>query len=34
MNLTRISPADIDPEDRTDILSLVNNIMNVTTLRH
>lgn len=33
MNYTRVTPPDISPEDRADILSLVNNIMNVTTLR-
>lgn len=33
MNFTRVTPPDISPEDRADILSLVNNIMDVKTLR-
>jgi hypothetical protein len=34
MSFTRYSPADLSKEEQTDVLSLVNNIANVTTLRH
>lgn len=34
MNLTRIDPPTTSPEEQADILKLVNNIANVTTLRH
>ncbi len=33
MNLTRVDPP-ISPDDQEDLMRLVNNIMNVTTLRH
>jgi hypothetical protein len=34
MNLTRIDPPTTSLEEQADILKLVNNIANVTTLRH
>ena len=33
MNLTRVDPA-LTTEEQQDLMRLVNNIMNVTTLRH
>lgn len=34
MSLVRIDPATTTPEEQQDIMKLVNNILNVTTLRH